>query len=171
MVRLEPKPTSAWRSLFSICTYFGLWFFNLAFVSGGLLFMSEHRTWQNVLTKTVTTKFAQRHNRNDFCNIFRWTQFLKFKQKKCYSFSFFSCSFRGTHSYVLFYFRFGHIFCICNSKLKTFLFFSSSFRWTHPYVLFYFRFGHIFYICNSKLKTFLFFSSSFRWTNESPRRL
>ncbi len=110
LVRLEPKPTSTWRSLFSFSIYFVLWFFNLAFVSGGLLFMSKHRTWQNVLTKTVTTKFAQRHNRNDFCNIFRWTQFLKFKQKKCYSFSFFSCSFRGTHSYVLFYFPVGHIF-------------------------------------------------------------
>ncbi len=102
------------------------------------------RTRQNILTKTVTTKFAQRHNRNGFCKLTLVDTVFKVQAKKCCSFSFFGCSFRGTHSYVLFYFRVGHIFYIRNSKLKTVLFFGSSFRWTHFCVLFYFPVGHIF---------------------------
>ncbi len=130
--------------MLSFCTYFVLWFFNLAFVSGGLLFKSKQQNTTKYFTLTVTTKFAQRHNRNNFCNSLWQTQFLKFKQKNI-AVLIFSVAVFGGHIFAFcFIFGLDTFFKFVTTKLKIVLFFGSSFRWTHFCVLFYFPVGHIF---------------------------
>ena len=68
LVRLQPKPKSAWRSLFSFSTYFVLWFFNLAIVSGGLLSKSKHQD---------TTKYFNQNRDNKICSTTQPQRFLQ----------------------------------------------------------------------------------------------
>ncbi len=86
-----------------------------------------------------TTKYFNQNRDNKICSTTQPQRFLqhisvdtvfKVQAKKCYSFSFFGYSFRGTHSYVLFYFPVGHIFKFITANSKQFYFSAAVFGWT-----------------------------------------
>ena len=114
---MNQSPHLTGRSLLNFCTFFVLWFFNLAFVTGGLWFKSKQQDTTIYFGRTQQQKFEQRHSSNEQNSSPFFDTVLVF-----------SCSLRQTLACVLFNFRVGHSFLIRNSKTQNSFIFRLRFR-------------------------------------------